>query len=264
MFTWITPILFYGGAVTAYGAGLADDKLRMRHAKKWLLGLGYLALLAHGYFLYRGIDIGVGQNLGVLNLFSLALWLVASIVLLGALYKPIESLSLFVLPLAALSVLLAHAFPTPYIVDTGSDPKMLIHILLSVFAFSVLGVAGAQAVLLAIQDYGLHTKRMGGFIQKLPPLETMERLLFQMIWAGFLLLTIVFLTSFYSYYGMFTKDLWGKMVLVTLVWLIFAILLVGRHWFGWRGRRAIYGTLSGFVLLIIVYFSHQLLAEFLF
>lgn len=215
---------------------------------------GFFAVVLHGYLLHDWIDIGVGQNLTFFNMLSLALWLVALLILLTALRKPIENLIPFVFPVAAISVLLVLIFPNVYVVNTASNPKQLVHILLSVLTFGVLCIAAMQALVLAFLEHRLRYKHPTGFVQKLPPLETMESLLFQIIWLGFLLLTLVIGLSFYFFYGVLQFDLWLKIILSILAWLVFAILLLGRYLFGWRGRKAIYWTLCGVVLLIIIFF----------
>lgn len=56
---------------------------------------------------------------------------------------------------------------------------MHLHILSSIIAFSLLTIAALQAILLAIQEQRLR------LIRHLPPLQTMESLLFQMIGTFF-------------------------------------------------------------------------------
>ena len=53
--------------------------------------------------------------------------------------------------------------------------------LTSMLAYSLLTLASAQAILLAVQDNHLRRHHPGGFIRALPPLQTMESLLFEMI-----------------------------------------------------------------------------------
>lgn len=134
------------------------------------------------------------------------------------------------------------------------DHKIWAHLLLAGFAVSVFCVAGIQALLLSLQERQLRNKHVQGIIKILPPLETMEVFLFRIIWCGFFLLTVVLVTSWYFFaQEMLTPYLWSKILIVILAWVFFAVLLAGRHGFGLRGKRAVYGTLSGTILLVIVY-----------
>lgn len=132
---------------------------------------------------------------------------------------------------------------------------MEFHVLLSIFTVIVLIVAGLLALLLALQERLLRSKYAGAWVQKLPPLETMESLLFLSNRSGFVLLTAVLTTSFYFYHGLLWQQplLLPKTLLTLTAWTIFLILLLGRHWRGWRGARAINATLCGVILLIVVY-----------
>lgn len=138
---------------------------------------------------------------------------------------------------------------------------MRLHIVISIVAYSLLSIAAIQSVLLAIQNKYLRNKHPGGFIRALPPLETMESLLFQMISVGFVLQSFSLLTGLISLEDMFEQHLVHKTVLSLVSWAVFAILLWGRWRFGWRGRTAIRWTLSGFTILLVAYFGSKMVLE---
>jgi ABC-type uncharacterized transport system permease subunit len=137
-------------------------------------------------------------------------------------------------------------------------PHIELHILLSIMTVGVLFIAGLLALLLALQERLLRTPSAAGvWLQKLPPVESMETYLFFVNRWGFILLTAVLVTSFYSYHALLWQHplLLPKTILAVGVWVIFLILLLGRHWRGWRGAQAINTTLCGAVLLIMVYLA---------
>jgi ABC-type uncharacterized transport system permease subunit len=138
-----------------------------------------------------------------------------------------------------------------------------IHLVLSTAAFCVLCLAALQAMLLAIQEKQLHHKRLTGIIQKLPPLQTMETVLFRLMGLGFVLLTGVLITSIVSFENIFAPQLVHKTLFALLAWGMFAGLIVGRYYFGWRGKLAIRGTLGGFIVLGVVYFGSKALLAWL-
>jgi ABC-type uncharacterized transport system permease subunit len=138
---------------------------------------------------------------------------------------------------------------------------MSAHILTSIIAFSLLNIAALQAILLAIQDQQLKRHPPKCFIQSLPPLQTMEALLFQMLGAGIVFLTISLISGFLFIEDLFAQHLVHKTVLSLLAWVIFSGLLIGRSRYGWRGQTAIQWTLIGFVLLLLAYFGSKLVLE---
>lgn len=128
-----------------------------------------------------------------------------------------------------------------------------IHIFLSTFALIVLVSAALQALLLASQEWVLKHKQAIGFIQYFPPLEVMEAYLFTLIAIAIVLLTLVLISSLILFYPVFEQLLWQKILLSLLAWGVLLMLLIGRSYFGWRGKIAISGTLIGASLIAIVY-----------
>lgn len=234
-----------------------------RYAKVVLIGLGFVAVCLHGVLLHRWIDVHAGQNLNFFNMLSLTAWVVSILVLVVALLKPVEVLVIFVFPISAISILLVLGFPNQYIVKTVTNPDTLFHILLSIVTLCLLCVAGLLAILAAIQDYVLRQKHGNWLTTKMPPLESSEKLLFQVISLGFILLSVVVVTSLYFYHELLLDShaLLQKAMLVGAAWVVFAGLLLGRFYWGWRGRRAIYGTLGGVLLLFLASFGSKLLLE---
>lgn len=133
-----------------------------------------------------------------------------------------------------------------------------LHILMSTLAFGVLCIAAVLAVLLALQEYLLRDKRALGLMTFFPAIERLETWLFRLITVGFVLLTLVVVTSFWFFHNVFTPILWHKTFLALFAWVVFLILLIGRGYFGWRGRTAIRWTLSGVFLVMLAYFGSKL------
>jgi len=97
----------------------------------------------------------------------------------------------------------------------------------------------------------------------LPSLQGMEALLFQMLAAGMVLLSVALITGWLFVEDLFAQDLAHKTLLSMMAWLVFAALLIGRQRAGWRGRTAIRWSLAGFVLLALAYFGSKVVLEIL-
>ena len=258
----IFAILVYLVIAFLLGLGLKKGESHPSGAKRKLLVLaGLVGVLFHGITLFIAIFTPAGVNLEFFNVASLAGWLAALLLLLSALRTPVENLAIALLPLAALSLLLQLVVPTKPVLLANASSGLEAHILLSILAFSLLSIASLQAILLAIQDSHLRNRKPGGFIRALPPLETMERLLFQMIGLGFTFLSLALFNGVLFVDDIFAQHLVHKTVLSIIAWLVFAILLWGRWRFGWRGRTAIRWTLIGLVILLVGYFGSKLILE---
>jgi ABC-type uncharacterized transport system permease subunit len=230
-----------------------------RHAG---IALGLVGMLLHGLFLYQQVVSDNGINLGFFDAASVISWTILLILLLSAIPKPVENLGIALLPLAALTLLLQLRFPSSLLFLAPDAPWGLrIHVLISLLAYSLFSMASVQAILLAIQDHHLRHRHPGGFIRSLPPLQTMEELLFEMIGAGFVLLTLALISGFMFLQDMFAQHLAHKTILSIVAWLVFGALLWGRFRFGWRGQKALIWTLVGFVVLMLAYFGSKFVIE---
>ncbi len=226
-----------------------------------LIAMGMAAVTLHATTLYQGLFTDLGLNLGFFNAFSLFSWLIALLVLLASITRPVENLGITIFPLAGLAIALEIIFPSQHLFLEKTTPGIQAHILISVLAYSLLSIAAMQAVLLSIQDKYLRARQPGGFIRALPPMQTMETLLFQMIGAGFVLQTLSLITGAFFLENLFAQHLVHKTVLSIIAWLVFAVLLWGRWRFGWRGRTAIRWTISGAMALMLAYFGSKLVLE---
>ena len=192
---------------------------------------------------------------------SLVLWIVALLLWVLNLLQPLGPLWVIVAPLAMISIVLRLVFPGMYMTDTRAEPEVLTHILLTVLLAGVICVAGLQALVLRWQQQMLKDKKDCVWFNRLPAIETMERLLFQLLWIGFVLLSIVLLTSVLSYGNLILSNptVMYKALWVAVAWLVFLFTLLGHHVFAWRGRRAAIGTLVCMLVIVLVYLSSRLL-----
>ena len=179
----------------------------------------------------------------------------------AALTRPVHSLGLIILPISAIAVSLPMIFPGLSGHISQGPFGLKLHILFSLLAYALLTLAAAQAALLAWQDRKLRHHDPVGLIRKLPPLQHMESLLFQLIALGFVLLSIALATGFAFLEDMFAQHIVHKTVLSVVSWLVFAALLWGRWQLGWRGRKAIRWTIWGFAFLALAYFGSKLVRE---
>lgn len=232
-------------------------------SKTTALLLGAIAVILHAFVLYHGLMIPEGINLGFYNAISLIVWFSALLIILASLTNPVENLGIFLLPAAGVAILLEDVFPVEHTLLRAEAMELKLHILMSILSYSLLSIAAVHALILATQDRHLRNKRPGGFIRALPPLQTMENLLFQMIGLGFFLLSLSLITGMIYLDDMFAQHVAHKTVLSIVAWFVFATLLWGRWRFGWRGTIAIRWTLGGFITLFLAYLGSKWVLEIL-
>jgi ABC-type uncharacterized transport system permease subunit len=215
-----------------------------------------LGLILHGGLLYRDIFAVGGFNLGLFYALSAIFWLTALIYWLANLRHQLHSLQAFVLPPAALFVLLSainiDSYAPPY---ENASILFIAHVAIAILAYSLFTFAALHALLMAIVERSLHNKPTLMKLPSFPPLMVMEGLLFKVIALGFILLTLTVFSGM-----LFSEEIFGKplqfthkVVFSIASWLIYAWLLYGRFRHGWRGKTAIRWTLFGFILLLLAY-----------
>ncbi len=226
------------------------------------LGLG--AVVLHAALLYTGLWTASGLNLALTPAFSLVAWAVATLYLATSLVRPVDNLGVFIMPITGLTLLVEWLWPGQMSLPLTSSVSA-VHIIVSVLAYSLLCLAAVQSLMLLMQERHLRGRHPGGFIRALPPMQTMESVMFQMIGFGFILLTLTLISGVFFSEAIFGQPLkfTHHMILAMLAWIVYAILLIGRWRLGWRGRPAIHWTLGGFVLLVLAYFGSKFVLEVL-
>ncbi|MFT5083296.1 MAG: ABC-type uncharacterized transport system permease subunit [Lentisphaeria bacterium] len=225
-----------------------------------LIGLG---LLAHASTLYTSMATEGGIQLGFFKVALLFFFVINLLVLVSSTKKPLHNLFVFLLPLSIVGLLVGQIFDSPLTKDNQLTPSLIAHILLSVLAYSLLTIASLQALLLAYQSRQLKRKHFHGIMGLMPPLQTMETLLFELVWAGFVFLSLSILTGVIFIDDIFAQKLSHKTVFSILSWGTYAVLLSGRHSLGWRGPSAIRWVLGGFAALMLAYFGSKFVLEVL-
>lgn len=228
----------------------------------WLLALSMLAVASHALCLWLTTVTDEGVRLGLFPMASLITGTGAAMVISASLYRRLEWVSAMVFPLSALSI------PPMLWVQSGYIPHALqhgvaTHVLLSILASAVLAIAAAQSLLLLVQHRQLKSGHIRGVMRAFPPIQVMERMLFELLWAGVLLLSAAMIAGFIYLDDLLTQKVAHKTVLTVVAWGLFATLLAGRHFLGWRALTAVRFTLAGFVILVLAFFGSQLVLEYI-
>ena len=224
-----------------------------------------VALLLHGQVLYEELFGGGLMRFGFSAALSLMLWLAVLIYWVESFHARLEGLQPLVLPLAAACTLLPGLFPGQHLLPNVTSAMFRVHFFIAMVAYSLFTLAALHAIIMAVVERRLHRGELTRPLTSLPPLLTMESLLFRLIAIAFVLLTLTLASGFAFSETLFGKALAfnHKTVFSIISWLIFAALLVGRHAWGWRGRKALHWTLAGFVALLFAYVGSRFVLEVL-
>ena len=221
------------------------------------------AVLLHASVLASDM-LGAGEfRFGFAHALSIMAFLAMTFYGVESLFYPLEGMPALVLPPAALCAFMPAFFDGAVMTGKTAAPAFVLHVIIAMGAYAFIAIAAAHATLMAIIERRLHSPGRSAAPVGLPPLLTMERLLFQMLAAGFVLLTLTLVSGV-----VFSEEIFGralrfdhKTVFSLTAWLIFAVLLLGRHAYGWRGRAALHGTFAGFGMLLLAYIGTRFVLE---
>ena len=222
--------------------------------------LGALGLLLHIPVVVQLVGESPGLLPGFTTSATLLMAVAVNVVLVASLFKPVLNAGIALFPLAGIALVVATWLPSQ-----GSHSGLTPGILL--YAVACSGVCRARHCRASgaggIANQALRHHHIRGIVQSLPPLTTMERVLFELVWAGIVLLTLSIISGLIFLDNLFAQHLVHKTVLSLGAWIIFTTLLVGRYRFGWRGMRAVRWTLGGCALLLLAYFGSKFVLEIL-
>jgi ABC-type uncharacterized transport system permease subunit len=225
-------------------------------------GLTFAAIIAHSDAIVHMMRAVGPFTIGLLEALSLLAWTLSVLACLICIDRQNRALGAILLASAALGAA-ATGTRHSYAESTAPRWELTAHILLSMGAAALLFAAAVTAVLLVFLDRRLRTRRIADLPSVLPPLDALERVMFRLIGAGFVLLTLALFTGFVFVTNLFAQHLIHKTVLSLVAWVIFGVLLIGRIRYGWRGRAAVRWTLSGFGFLVLAYFGSKFVLEYL-
>jgi ABC-type uncharacterized transport system permease subunit len=257
--------------VAALGIYFSERSAKPRELP-WVRPAVAIGLCGQGYLIYEALFTYGTPHFGMALALSITLFCCTFILFVESFFSRIGSLLMFVLPLAAVSAILPILLPgSPLGKDTASFVFRM-HLLLSILSYSLMTLALIQGLMLTALDKwlragkGYETASRDGrvsIVQNLPSVIDMEKVLFRLLWIGFLVLTAAIIFGM-----MFTNQLYGtsirfdhKTVTTCLAWVIFGILLWGHHLLGWRGRFAARWVVIGFCMLMVSYIGIRLVVE---
>jgi ABC-type uncharacterized transport system permease subunit len=275
----VAALLYAALAVHFWRTRWRATARRAAGSARWERAAILAPLALHTWLLYQDLVAAPGLRFGFGQALSVTLWLAVLIYWFESLFVTLDGMQALVLPIAAVSVALPAVFPGLESPPYAAALAFRAHLLLAMLAYSLFTIGALHALLMALLERQLHGGRrdaaapatvgapgggpLVGALAGLPPLLTLERLLFRILAAGFVLLTATLVTGV-----VFSEELFGqalrfnhKTLFAILSWVIFGALLLGRWRYGWRGRKALRWTLAGFAALLLAYVGSRFVLE---
>lgn len=230
------------------------NRISVRTAHLWVA----LAWLLQGALLAMAL-MGEPPHFGFATALSVTAWLVAAVYAVESLIYPQLPTRWTLSTIGAVAVILAFVFPGG-VMPVSSSVWLPVHLAFAVACYGLFGMAVVHAWFMNMAEQRI---RKGKDTHSGLPLLTLERLTYRFVAAGFVLLSATLLVGM-----LFGEAVYGhawrwdhKTVFSVLSWLTFAVLLVGRTAFGWRGKRAAGVLYMGSAFLLLAYVGSRFVME---
>jgi ABC-type uncharacterized transport system permease subunit len=209
--------------------------------------------LLHGLVLVWGF-LGEDPRFGWAQAVSATAWFVVTVFVVESHVFPQIRARWTLAGVAALVLIPPLMFPGEPLRANGASPLAPLHWTLGLAAYGLFAAAVIHAWLMRRAESAI---RHGGEPYTGVPLLMLERLTFKIAGGGFLLLSATIVAGF-----LFTPWRWNhENVFSLLAWVAFALLLLGRARFGWRGRKAVRVLYTGSILLLLAYVGSRFVLE---
>lgn len=133
----------------------------------------------------------------------------------------------------------------------GSSALLTLHIALILGSYALLFAASVAGSVFLVQEWRLKSRRLV-LATRVPSLDVLEGFVHRMIAWAFPLLSVGIVLG-----AIWARRMWGrywgwdpKETFAFVTWTLYGLYLVIRH-SGWRGRKSVYLSLTGFLLVLI-------------
>ena len=253
--------------------------LSSKKHKLWIHFLLFILLVLHGSACYQDIFTPQGLVFGFAQALSMMAWVGIAIYWIEGWFFTLQGMLPLMLLLAAAFSFLPAVF-SGAIISTKAvhSPGFKLHFITANIAYGTLFLVAIQAALMNLQDRSLRSKQQNQsiswinvfargqkstWLNQLPPLVTMERVMFNMMGIGFCLLTITVFSGLF-----FSQTLFGRVLILdhktlfaVISWVMFGSLLFA-HWkVGLRGAEASKWVLRSFLVMLLAYVGSRFVLE---
>ena len=163
----------------------------------------------------------------------------------------------FIVPVVVLFQLAASALlPQAPTAEAASiyagNPLFGFHIVMAVFGYSAFALSAVYGIMFLVMYRALKSGRFGLMFERLPSLDVLSGMAFGATILGWGMLTVAIVLgavmSLEHLPGFYTDP---KFISTLAVWLVYATAVGTYFGLNWRGARAVYLSLTGFVFAVV-------------
>jgi len=217
--------------------------------------LGVLGFIFHTFYLIKIAIAGSILTGGLAGSLIIFAWFIPFVFLISKMIYRLPFLGAFIFSLAFIGMVPNLIVPGSIIQNNpaGMNPWIVIHVIFIFLALSIFVVAFVAGVFYLFEENRIKGKKFGNIMQKLPSLNTLDKVNHLSLMIGFPLITIGIAIGFFT-----ANQVWGpewkwddKETWSVVTWILYAVLLNCRLSLGWKGKKSAVGAVIGFVIIVV-------------
>jgi len=214
------------------------------------------AFVLHSLFLVqRGFERSFPAPIGQRESLAFFAWTVSLCFLFAYKRYRVPALGLFLLPLVTALMLGTTLIQSSPIPDILRSSWLYLHMTFIFLAYGMFFITFLAGLLYLIEERALKTKKPRSMTFGLPSLGALDQLFFTFLITGFLFMTM----------GLLVGVIWAerawlqgwqrdpKVIASFTTWVVYLVLIYFRTTAGWRGRKAAWLSMLGFVCVLFTY-----------
>ncbi len=258
----LLPIL-YGATFAIYLFDFRSDKQTFHNSKRIFL---FVTLLLHAiYLISRSVEFNHPPITNKNEIFTVLAFSIAFSYFVLELLSDVRGTGLFILIFPLLFQLLS-SFMIQDLLEVKEvlrNRLLGMHVISALLGYSGFTMAAVYGVLFSMLYKELKLNRFGLIFDRLPSLETLEKLSFYSVVIGFVLLSVAILIGFAWLPAAFPDFSYTdpKLITTITVWLIFGVGILMKLTSTWYGRRVINFYLAGYIFAMVSMFLSNYFAS---
>lgn len=252
----------YISALLLYFLCASSDVLSLKIFPKKILLLA--GIVCHSFLVYFDFFLS-SYNFDFSNallLVSLATIFFYFIFNINMQHNGLEKIIIF----PAIGILIFHSiFNQDSLMRDSESFFYISHIIVAILGYGLLTYSAVFAIFILLLENDLQKKKIKSFFSTSISILEMEKFLFILIIAGFLMLSITIFTGVF-----FSKEIFSQPFIFNhktffgfAAWILYAYILYRRYFVGLRGRKATKLILLAFIFLILSYFGSKFVIEYI-
>ena len=240
-------------------------------SKKEIVGrcatyLTFIALFANtGAIILRMIISGHAPLSNGYEFILTFVWGIIAVYLFAEIRNKLRSLGAFVMPIPVLLLMFIIMSMGPEERIAQAIPPALksqwltFHVVTAMLAYGAFAISFGIGIMYLLkwgkEDNGKSNSK--GIVARFPALDVLDELSYKVIGFAFPLLTLCIITgaiwanyAWGTYWSWDPKETWSL-----ITWIIYAAYLHARLMYGWKGKRAAWMAIFGFVAVLFTFFG---------